>query len=525
MMFRAAAALLLFLALSASTTNARELQHTKVDKGKINRENSPKFEKASNCAHADQYIVTGQGTRRRRLARTNGLDELRRLEHSNGLSELRQAILDCEGASIRTECSILFSGFIVDGMKDACVDKLLERDDVISIEENGEVQGQGEATNGLHLDQSIQVGDATNALPWGIDRLDQPGPSLDNQYKYNGDGNRVDVYVFDSGIKADHDDFFDPGIVLTERYVPAHGSGMFRTSCLVDFYEGEGGNCVDIRGHGTHVAATIGGLYSGVAKDVHLISVKMLRQSDGKGTVSDMVEALELIAASRPVDAGVVAIINMSLSTTSSGQSQILNTAVDAAALEDGLLVIAAAGAKEATKDSAGGGDSCTKSPASSSSSIGVASTTKDDARADWSFSGACVDIFAPGQDILSASVTGTTATEERTGTSMSAAHVSGIAALYVQKYPELTVTELKDKIMADAMQGVVTDAPSTKNNHLASTMAISGVELQCLAKNSVCDHSAQCCGNGLFCHLEDKSDNPSGRIPTNPTRTCGIKL
>lgn len=69
---------------------------------------------------------------------------------------------------------------------------------------------------------------------------------------------------------------------------------------------------------------------------------------------------------------------------------------------------------------------------------ITVAATTPEDARL-WispgvgSNYGRCVDVWAPGSDILSASHTSDRATEYRSGTSQAVPFVAGTAALFLQ--------------------------------------------------------------------------------------------
>ena len=75
-------------------------------------------------------------------------------------------------------------------------------------------------------------------------------------------GEGVNVYVVDTGVKAEHPDFEGRvtwGIETIRKGV--HG-----------FYNG---SHADDGGHGTHVAGTIAGKISGVAKKVNIISVKV----------------------------------------------------------------------------------------------------------------------------------------------------------------------------------------------------------------------------------------------------------
>jgi hypothetical protein len=43
--------------------------------------------------------------------------------------------------------------------------------------------------------------------PLGLDRIDQRDTPLDGEYRYTYDGAGVQVYIMDSGIWSDHDDF------------------------------------------------------------------------------------------------------------------------------------------------------------------------------------------------------------------------------------------------------------------------------------------------------------------------------
>jgi subtilisin family serine protease len=70
---------------------------------------------------------------------------------------------------------------------------------------------------------------------WGLDRVDQT-TGTNNQYQYERDGTNVDVYILDTGIYIEHDDFEG------------------RASWGKDF-TGEGN--YDGHGHGTHVAGTL----------------------------------------------------------------------------------------------------------------------------------------------------------------------------------------------------------------------------------------------------------------------------
>jgi len=65
------------------------------------------------------------------------------------------------------------------------------------------------------------------------------------------------------------------------------------------------------------------------------------------------------------------------------------------------------------------GNDACGKSPGRSPSAVTVGAMTILDSRSSWSNFGSCVDIFAPGSDIISSWIGSTVATNDISGTSM----------------------------------------------------------------------------------------------------------
>ncbi|XP_019849359.1 PREDICTED: uncharacterized protein LOC109580527 [Amphimedon queenslandica] len=72
------------------------------------------------------------------------------------------------------------------------------------------------------------------SISWAIDRIDQTGPTLDNRYVPEGNGEGVDVYVLDTGILYTHTDFggrakypgFDPDPLWDGK-----GCGEVSTCC------------------------------------------------------------------------------------------------------------------------------------------------------------------------------------------------------------------------------------------------------------------------------------------------------
>lgn len=80
--------------------------------------------------------------------------------------------------------------------------------------------------------------------------------------------------------------------------------------------------------------------------------------------------------------------------------------------------------------------DACNYSPAASELAVTVGASTLGDQRAYFSNHGACVDVFAPGLNILSTFRGSKTATSTLSGTSMASPHTAGLLAYLLSIYP-----------------------------------------------------------------------------------------
>jgi len=235
-------------------------------------------------------------------------------------------------------------------------------------------------------------------VAWGLDRSDQRDLPLDGRYEPGATGAGVHVYVVDTGIDLDHVEF--RGRI---------GEGFGAT----------GGDFRDDNGHGTHVAGTIGGTDFGIAKDVVLHPVKVL--TNGSGTDSDVIRGIDFVTSHVQQNAWP-AVANMSLG---GGVSPALDRAV-CNSIAAGVTYAIAAGNENA--------DACGSSPARVLQALGAGATARTDTRASFSNFGRCVDIFAPGEEILSARRGGGSTT--LSGTSMASPHVAGVAALCLVRNP-----------------------------------------------------------------------------------------
>jgi thermitase len=203
------------------------------------------------------------------------------------------------------------------------------------------------------------------------------------------------IAILDTGIDSGHEDLV--GKVIAEVNLT--------NSLTTD----------DLYGHGTHVAGIIAAAanndagIAGVAYDCRLMNVKV---ADDYGIFYGSVAAKGVRWA---VDHGAD-VINMSLFSVEPSRS--LEEAIDYA-WSRGVVVVAASGNCIGTKAAY---------PAYYSNCLAVAATDSNDCLASWSSWGDWVDLAAPGVDIYS-TLPGNRY-GSKSGTSMAAAHVSGLAGL-----------------------------------------------------------------------------------------------
>ncbi|KAJ2924793.1 hypothetical protein H1R20_g12308, partial [Candolleomyces eurysporus] len=238
--------------------------------------------------------------------------------------------------------------------------------EVESIEEDGVVR-------------TMDTAHQTDA-PWGLARLsskewsaDQDASQLNFKYTYdNPAGAGVNIYIIDTGVQIDHVDF--------------GGRAKWASKPTFGGYKKSDGH-----GHGTHVAATAAGTKYGVAKNATILAIKVLDDA-GSGTFGDIISAMDFVADEyRNSSPKKPTVVNMSLG---GGGSEAVDTAT-AGLVAAGVHVAVAAGNDNA--------DAKDYSPARVPTAITVGASTISDSRASFSNYGPGVDLFAPGENVISA--------------------------------------------------------------------------------------------------------------------------
>ncbi|KXH38905.1 alkaline serine protease Alp1 [Colletotrichum simmondsii] len=323
---------------------------------------------------------------------------------------------------------------------DATLEEIAALDEVLSVEIDQPI-----FVDPTEQESTLSKRDLTTQASsiWSLGDLSHKAAGS-TEYVYDSSaGEGTTAYVFDTGIRTSHSEF--------------EGRASFGINGVTGSTVSPGSNS-DTDGHGTHVAATIVGKTYGVAKKAKVIDIKVFDGSTG--STSAILTGLNwAVNDITTKGAQGKSVLNMSLSAKNVSA---LDNAV-LAAYNQGILTVVAAG-----NDNQPATDT---SPARLPESFTVGMTRPDRGRVNiiegiyGSSYGPELDVFAPGQDIISASYSSDTGTATKTGTSMAAPLVAGLVCyLRALEGGLVTPKEVTDRILELAIPDVVGDPKGSPN-------------------------------------------------------------
>ncbi|XP_048800055.1 proprotein convertase subtilisin/kexin type 9 isoform X4 [Lagopus muta] len=256
------------------------------------------------------------------------------------------------------------------------------------------------------------------SIPWNLGRIVPPLPGTDT-YSPPNKGDKVQIYLLDTSVQSTHREIAGRVFITDFQNVPEEDSSRFHR---------QASKCDS---HGTHMAGVLSGRDAGVARGTHIHSLRVLN-CQGKGTISGTLIGLEFVGALLEAQPSPLLVV---LLPFAGAHSRVLNAGCWRMVQMGAVVVVAAGNYKD---------DACLYSPASEPEVIAVGATNREDQPASIGTLGTnfgrCVDLFAPGDDIIGASSDCSTCFTAQSGTSQAAAHVAGslchcITALLENKF------------------------------------------------------------------------------------------
>ena len=312
--------------------------------------------------------------------------------------------------------------------------------------------------NAINSENTVNPNSPLLMSPWHLDKIGQVTLSKKSNNTLTGKG--IDVYVLDSGIHYEHEEF--------------NGRALYPDCDPIDTLYGQSQAGRDCEGHGTHVAGLVGGKSTGVANGVTIFSVRILNCTL-IGSEAALLHGLMCVRDHNKNRNGARAIINLSIA--SEDHSVAINRSIQQT-LKDGIIIIASAGNGNPANANNNpfkfvNYNSCKVYPAGYPGVINVGATDINDNALIGKYDGTdyitnmgeCLDVFAPGYKIYSSDICpflpctvgndecnnkntfNATCKNIRTGTSQSSPIVAGAVALLLEKCPVLTYQQIQSTL------------------------------------------------------------------------------
>lgn len=289
---------------------------------------------------------------------------------------------------------------------------------------------------------------------WGLHKIFHPKtmPTTSDIVESHALGTNVDIYLIDSGINANHMEFKNNPF----------NSNPISTIFLDPSYS----NSNDYEGHGTHIASIISGKSRGVAPGANIFSLKVF-ETVLVTTPETLIAALDRIiehVQNKKIKRPSIVHMSLSLKKNADVESRIKELT--------GLGVLCVAASAYENDNHA------ELSPAGMDEVLTVSAYDKNMNVATYeirgpllkdrvtSYSGDMIDIFAPGVDIEGASASSDDTYTLKSGASVAAGFVTGVAACYLEKNPTATPQQVKNHLIENAYGGLL-NLVDKKNNRV----------------------------------------------------------
>ncbi|VUC32936.1 unnamed protein product [Clonostachys rosea] len=346
-----------------------------------------------------------------------------KLRESSEVSALDNIL---ESFSIETDelYTSVFNGFAAT-LDDITAAKLRDHPQVEYIEEDSIVS--------IESDDIVSISDIITVptTNWNLARISHRARGATTYVFDDSAGAGTCVYILDTGIQITHAEFGG------------------RASMVANFV---GGSNTDGNGHGTAIAGVVGGVTYGVSRNTALLGVKVLDDT-GSGTTSGVISGIDWIASdvsSRNCPHGFA--VNIAFGGSF---STALNTAVTAL-ISGGTFVSVFGGSNAANV--------ANYSPASVATACTSGGSTSTDVAASWSNYGSLLDIWAPGQNVVSTGLGGTTITVSG---AIASAHIAGLGA-YIASLEGIIGAGICDRLKQLATPNVLGNVPAQTVNLIA---------------------------------------------------------